>query len=75
MGLWVVLVVSVIADVLLAELEPLLYLELGHLVGRPAELGVLPLQPVHLHCTALLAPASPDSCRWNLWLHLRGVDG
>ena len=40
---------SVIADVLLAELEPLLYLELGHLVGRPAELGVLPLQPVHLH--------------------------
>ena len=49
MGLLVVLVVSVVADVLLAELEPLLYPELGHLVGRPAELGVLPLQPVHLH--------------------------
>ena len=22
-----------------------------------------------------MAPASPDSCRWNLWLHLRGDGG
>ena len=40
---------SAVVDVLLAELEPLLYPELGHMVGLPAELGVLPLQPVHLH--------------------------
>ena len=49
MGFGVVLVVSAVVDDLLAELDPLLHLELGHMVGLPAELGVLPLQPVHLH--------------------------
>ena len=65
---------SAVADVLLAELYPLLDLGQRHLVGLPAELGLLPLQPVHLHC-ALVAPASPGSCQWNLWLHLRGDGG
>jgi hypothetical protein len=40
--------VSVVVDDLLAELDPLLHLELGHMVGLSAELRVLPLQPVHL---------------------------
>ena len=48
-GFGVVLVVSAVVDDLLAELDPLLRLELGHMVGLPTELGVLPLQPVHLH--------------------------
>ena len=49
MGFGVVLVVSAVVDDLLAELDPLLHLELGHMVGLSAELGVPPFQPVHLH--------------------------
>ena len=62
--------VPVVVDDPLAELDPLLHLELGHIVGLSAELGVLPLQPVHLHWV-LVAPVSPDLHQWNLGVHLR----